>query len=209
MERLEANFAKLYKKSATRKASKHKFNTKKTATPNQTIGRKYKNGSKMSFAEYMAANKTGSEAIDRQLQLFAKDVTANLRGKARTWAIETRQMMREVSPVMTGNLRDSIKILNDEKAAESQYAEHLGVNDLKGQISYTVGVDEKAILPPPVRKHVIRGYRKGTMHTMPDYNYTGDANDVIIEKKSEGYPGYEFLKNWQLIAQKNMERIFR
>lgn len=209
-------FDKLYKKSAVRKASKHKFNSKKTATSNLKMGRKFtrvnkysKKNPNITIAQAVKATGTGSEELDKIMNLFAQDITSNLRGKARQWAIETRAMMKEVSPVMTGNLRDSIKILNDEKAGQAEWAEELNVDDAKGRITYTVGIDEKAILPPPKRKHVITGYRKGTMHTMSDYNYAGDANDVIIEKKSEGYQGYEFLRNWQRIAEKNMERIFR
>lgn len=142
------------------------------------------------------------------LKLFVDDVTKSLKGKGRLWAIETRAMMREVSPVLTGNLRDSVKILSADNVDASTIGEKLEVVDKNRVISYVVGISEKAILPPPHRKHIIRGPREGQMHTMPDFNYAKDANDVILLTKSEGYQGYDFLEKWQEIAKRNMERIF-
>lgn len=203
LNHLKVDWANVDKASKTRKKSRYKLNTKKTATPHQTMGRK--NDSLLSYIQF---NKSGFTQIDRTFELFAKDLTTNLHGKAYTWAVETKNMMKEVSPILTGNLRDSVKILRGAKA-EGAISEKLEVEDKKGEIVYVVGIDEKAILPPPFRKHIIRGPNKGKMRTMPKFNYANKANTAILALKSEGYQGYAFLEKWQVIAEKNMERIFR
>lgn len=201
---LGSDFDRTYRKSATRKKSKYKFNTKRTATAHQTMGRK----EPQSLAELFNWNKKGQTQLDRMLELFVNDITVRLNGKAYAWAIETKAMMREVSPVLTGNLREAIKVLT-EAGKTKAIGERLRVKDIKGNYSYIVGVSERAILPPPHRKRVIRGPQTGKLKDMPNYNYTEMANEAILRLKSEGYQGYDFLQKWQEIAQKNLERIFR
>lgn len=153
---------------------------------------------------------SGFEAFDNQVMHIAEDITQNLHGKAWTWAVETMQMMKALAPVRTENLMDSVKILNQNKGNESTFANKLQVTDKTAkEIVYYVGVDEQAILPPPLRKKAKHGKRAGKMVTMPNFNYTGQADAAIQKTKHNGYRGYDFLNRWQRAAYDNFERIFK
>lgn len=153
---------------------------------------------------------SGFEAFDNQVMHIAEDATQNLRGKAWTWAVETMQMMKALAPVRTENLMDSVKILNQNKGDESTFANKLqATNKSPKEIIYYVGIDEQAILPPPLRKKAKHGKRAGKMVTMSNFNYAGRADQVIKKMKHNGYRGYDFLNRWQRAAYDNFERIFK
>lgn len=196
VKRLEVDFSNLVK--TPKKASRKKSTATKTTYSRSGIG----------YNDIFKWDKTGNPAIDRMFKMFVDDMATDVKSKGRQWAIATRMMMREVSPVLTGNLRESVKILSADNIDAATIGEHLEIINNSKVITYIVGINEKAILPPPHRKHIIAGPRAGKMHTMPDYNYAEDANNIILKLKSEGYQGYDFLEKWQQIAQKNMERIF-
>lgn len=196
LNRLDRNLAQLEKTSKPKK--------RKPTTVKKTTGPR----GGMTYNDIFKWTKTGATAVDRMMELFVEDLTTTLKGKGRTWAVETKAMMREVSPVLTGNLRDSVKILSAANTDSSTIGERLEIVDKNHTISYIVGISEKAILPPPHRKHIIVGPNEGKMKTMPDFNYADAADAVILETKSSGYQGYDFLEKWQEIAKKNMERIF-
>lgn len=139
------------------------------------------------------------------IRYVIEDATQSLRGKGRTWAIETLQMMKALAPVRTENLMDSIKIASNDKAMKSAFSNRLEANGML----YVVGVDTKALLPPPKKKHVKHGKLTGKMVTMPDYVYVSDADEAIKRLKGKGYRGYDFLRRWQRVAKENMERIFK
>lgn len=124
-----------------------------------------------------------------------------LKDKGYDWAVDTREMMKAVSPLRTENLVDSIKILSDE-ADYSVTAE-------QGGMVFVVGVDEQAILPPPYRKHIKHGPDAGKLAIMSPFNYTGYADAAILKYKDDSHQGYDFLNRWREIARENMERIFK
>lgn len=130
---------------------------------------------------------------------------ADLERKADKWALETLAEFRNVVPVDTGNLRDSLDITNRI------------VNKASGRVSITVGVDEEKILPPPV--HMRR--RNGKMRTMPDYDYSpyvlGDAAPYagtaygvtdIIGRGRANIGGRSITSTFSNIAIKNAKKIF-
>lgn len=206
MKRLAADFEKMEKNSKTLKKSKFKKSNKPSGSAKLAVGKRGNTG----YNEMFTPTYTGISELDRVFKLFVDDLANNLKGKGRTWAIETRAMMREVSPILTGNLRDSVKILSaDNPDTATAISERLEMTDKNRRVTYIVGINEKDILPPPFRKHIIRGPRKGKMKTMALYNYAEDANKYILKHKDEGYQGYDFLEKWQEIAKRNMERIFR
>lgn len=207
VKRLKVDFDKLEKASKTVKKSKYKSHKKSKGTA--TISHTNRGG--LSYNDIFKWNNSGVAQIDRMFKVFVDDLANDLKGKGRTWAVETRAMMREVSPVLTGNLRDSVKILSADNVEASTIGEKLEMTDKNRQVTYIVGISEKAILPPPFRKHVIRksSPEYGKMHTMPKFNYAVKADAKIRELKSEGYQGYDFLEKWQEIAKRNAERIFK
>lgn len=206
IKRMAVDFDKMEKSSKTVKKSKYKLKGKKTGTATMSV----KHRGELGYNDIFKWSETGLASLDRVFKLFVDDLANDLKGKGRTWAIETRAMMREVSPILTGNLRDSVKILSaDNPETANAISERLEMTDKNRQVTYIVGISEKDILPPPFKKHIIRGSRKGQMKVMANYNYAEDANSYIVQHKSEGYQGYDFLAKWQEIAKRNMERIFR
>lgn len=149
--------------------------------------------------------KTKTLGFEEVVRYIVEDATMSLKGKARTWAIETLQMMKALAPLRTENLMQSIKILSDEKAKKASISNRLEANGLL----YVVGIDEEAILPPPQKKKVKHGKQTGRWVVMPSYNYAKDADEAIKKTKGRGYQGYDFLRRWQQVAKENMERIFR
>lgn len=207
LKRLEVDFDKLEKTSKTAKKSKYK--AKRRGTGTATVSHTNRGG--LSYNDIFKWGNSGVAQLDRMFKVFVDDLANDLKGKGRTWAIETRAMMREVSPVLTGNLRDSVKILSADNVDAATIGEKLEMADKNRSVAYIVGISEKAILPPPFRKHVIRknSPEYGKMHTMPKYNYAIKADTRIRELKSEGYQGFDFLEKWQEIAKRNAERIFK
>lgn len=203
-KKLEVDFTAMVRDSKARKRmhSKYRLNKRATASPHQTM-------KVVNTGDWIDVPKTGKANWDIPFQMLVKDLTADFKGKGRTWAIETRAMMREVSPVLTGNLRDSVKILSSSNQAATSISEQLEMVDKNRRVLYIVGVSEKAILPPPYHKYIIRGPAKGKKKAMSDYNYTQEANDMILAKGNAEHLGYDFLEKWQEIARRNMERIFR
>lgn len=161
------------------------------------------------FTEGLPSGRTPAkptlEDIDGILSDILDESAKELKGKARKWAIETVQGMKAVAPLRTENLMESIKILKGDKATEAEYSYSVK----RQSIEYVVGVDEKAILPPPHRKRVKHGANIGKMVTMSPFNYTGYADAIILKNGNPKHQGYDFLNRWAQIAQQNIERIFK
>ena len=157
---------------------------------------------------------SGWNELEKTMRLVVEDIDRNLRNLTRQWAKETAAEMRAVTPVDSGNLRDSIAILTPN--TNSAINTSIDVVDKKGPIRARVGIDEQRILPPPTYRDSTKRMTKGTALLpsrpvkvrIPPYNYAPLANDKILAYHTEGYPGYNFLEKWQEIALNNMMRIF-
>lgn len=152
--------------------------------------------------------------LSKVIKMIVVDMDTTLRGKARQWGKETLAEMRAVTPVDSGNLRDSLSILTP--GSNSAINAQVDVVDKKGAIKVRVGIDEHKLLPPPYYKDSTKRYTNGRYEPkrpvkvrIPPYNYAPMADEVIKEYHSEGYPGYDFLEKWQEIALNNLERIFK
>lgn len=158
----------------------------------------------------------GWRELERVMKLIIVDIDQNLREKAKRWAKETLAEMKAVTPVDSGNLRDSLAILT--KNANSLINNELNIVDKKGPISVRVGIDEQRLLPPPTYKPSTKRFVKDPVThqptsvpvkvRIPPYNYAPLADKIIKLYHTEGYLGYDFLEKWQEIALNNLERIF-
>lgn len=137
-------------------------------------------------------------------QMYNSLLTA-LERKADKWANETLAMFKQVVPVDTGNLKNSLAITNRI------------VNKSGGRVSITVGVDKDKILPPPDRMR----RRNGKMRTMPDYDYSpyvlgdgaaysGTAYGVTdaVGRGRANIGGRSITSTFYDIALKNAKKIF-
>lgn len=156
----------------------------------------------------------GWTQLDRTIKMVVIDIDTTLREKTRQWARETLAEMRAVTPVDSGNLRDSLDILT--KNALSNINATVDVVDRKGPIQARVGINEAKLLPPPTYKDSTKRFTSGKYGPVrpvkvriPPYNYAPLADTVIKVYHDEGYPGYDFLEKWQEIALNNLERIFK
>lgn len=154
--------------------------------------------------------------LSKVIRMIVVDMDTTLRDKSRRWGKETLAEMRAVTPVDSGNLRDSLAILTPN--ANTAINASVDVVDKKGPITVRVGIDEQRLLPPPTYKPSTKRFRKDPIThqitdepvkvRIPPYNYAPFADSKIKQYHSEGYLGYDFLEKWQVIALNNLERIF-
>lgn len=156
---------------------------------------------------------SGWEQLEKTIKMVVEDIDANMRNLSRQWAKETAAEMRAVTPVDSGNLRDSISILTPN--AQSAINSSVDVIGKRGPIKVRVGIDEQKLLPPPTYKDSTKRWTNGKYSPkrpvkvrIPPYNYAPLADKKILEYEAEGYPGYNFLEKWQEIAMNNVIRIF-
>lgn len=192
---LNKSVANLKAVKSVRKKSKYKGGRSRNSTTRRYV----------TVQQMVRYRTTGLAEFDTAMRYILEDATQTLKGKARTWAVETLQMMKGLSPLRTENLMESIKIRSNDKNLSGA---GLSILDANGMV-YAVGIDEQAILPPPARKRIKHGPRKGAMVTMSNFNYAVAADKAIKKLKTNGYQGYDFLRRWQQAAKENMERIFR
>lgn len=158
--------------------------------------------------------------LSNVIKMIVVDMDTTLRSKSRRWAKETLVQMKAVTPVDSGNLRDSLSILTPN--TQSEINASVDVVDKKGPIKVRVGISEAKLLPPPTYKDSTKRFTKQRRDAfgrftpirpvkvrIPPYNYAPHADEVIKKYHGEGYLGYDFLEKWQEIALDNLERIFK
>lgn len=142
----------------------------------------------------------GWDDLEIVFRAMAKDLSQGLKTKLRQWATETLADMKAVTPVYTGNLKQSLGYLNNTNGA--QIYNQVKTISKTGQLTISVGIREKALLPPPYYKPVKDNPKKKIK--MPDYNYAPFANDFYLDDFEDG-----FIGEWIRIAEENAERIFK